>query len=55
MEEGSLGVPAQTAALTTQPRIMRKKMDGWMLIDRRSVREVQGIVGMVSEAEGAFR
>ena len=28
--EGSLGVPAQTAAPVTQPRITRKKMDGWM-------------------------
>ena len=29
--EGSLGVPAQTAALATRPRISRRRwMDGWM-------------------------
>ena len=28
--EGSLGVPAQTAASATRPRITRKKMDEWI-------------------------
>ena len=34
VEEGSLGVPAQTAAPATQTRISgRKWMDGWKVVD----------------------